>query len=565
MSRLMNWLNQTLCRLALVCKQSPVELVIAVFMAVCTALSYEHMWGEEHWGYSMLMPIFFVLSYILNRLLKSKGRFIYYLSVLFPVPFLWMGVSSWVLSAGYVVAISISFCALFVYTWVRENKSFVLRALRLLSDMFGSLFITGVAYLLLLGIYFSVTYIFGLSRTYTSDIIVYLSIFVYIVCWPLVFLIFDDRANESDEPAGISSPLFTNLLNYVFTPALLIYTAILYLYFVMILVQWSLPKGGIAICVFSFILIAAGVKACQPLLLKQYARNFYRYFSYIAVPAIGMFWVGVSCRISQYGFTEPRFYLTVCGGIMSLYVLLFMTRRWGRYLYIVLVSAFSLVVFTYIPGLTARELGIRSQAGRVERLAEQLQIWDESGYIRQGRMSESAAAHKEEMKQLYESFLYVSRETDDAFMIKHFGFDDPLVLVEKIFPFSVDSYIRPGWNDSGYIRLDWNDEKISVVGFTDIESLEDRGRQYRKGVLTIENGAGKTIFKDSANAVLKRQFEKVGWTVSDSITAQMIEEHRQQLLIYDTDSLRFIIRSMSLEVGPPVSIRELAVEYILYK
>ena len=124
------------------------------------------------------------------------------------------------------------------------------------------------------------------------------------------------------------------LLNYIVTPALLIYAAILYLYMAKILVTWTLPEGGVAYLVFGFTLFALAVQALQPLLQKRMYDWFFDRFSLISLPTQVLFWIGVLRRTGEYGLTEPRVYLLVSGGLMTLCVVLFLARRTGRYFYV---------------------------------------------------------------------------------------------------------------------------------------------------------------------------------------------------------------------------------------
>lgn len=103
------------------------------------------------------------------------------------------------------------------------------------------------------------------------------------------------------------------LLNYIVTPALLIYTAILYLYMAKILFTWSLPEGGVAYLVFGFTITALAVKAVDQLLGKLIYNWFFDRFSLVSLPMLVLFWIGVMRRTNEYGLTEPRVYLLVCG------------------------------------------------------------------------------------------------------------------------------------------------------------------------------------------------------------------------------------------------------------
>ena len=144
---------------------------------------------------------------------------------------------------------------------------------------------------------------------------------------PVLFLMMADRWREAGYE---SNRILEILLNYIVAPALLIYTAILYLYMAKILVTWSLPEGGVAYLVFGFTLFALAVKALQFLMRKRLYDWFFDRFSLISLPTQLLFWVGAIRRTSEYGLTSPRIYLLVCGGLMTLCVVLFLSRRAGR-------------------------------------------------------------------------------------------------------------------------------------------------------------------------------------------------------------------------------------------
>ena len=73
-------------------------------------------------------------------------------------------------------------------------------------------------------------------------------------------------------------------------------------------------------------------------------------------------------RIGEYGITGPRFYLVVLAAVVSLFVLrLFRERPYGfRRLFLAVIGL--AVLFTYIPGIRAKDFGIRSQGARLEKL-----------------------------------------------------------------------------------------------------------------------------------------------------------------------------------------------------
>ena len=158
------------------------------------------------------------------------------------------------------------------------------------------------------------TYIFGLGGAWIEHVAVWSVTICETLAVPLLFLMMADRWRDA-ELRG--SRILEMLLNYIVTPALLIYAAILYLYMAKILVTWTLPEGGVAYLVFGFTMTALAVKALGRLLEKRIYDWFFDRFSLVSLPVLALFWIGVVRRTNEYGLTEPRVYLVVCGGLRA--------------------------------------------------------------------------------------------------------------------------------------------------------------------------------------------------------------------------------------------------------
>lgn len=92
----------------------------------------------------------------------------------------------------------------------------------------------------------------------------------------------------------------------------------------------------------------------------------------MSLPVLTLFWIGVVRRTNEYGLTEPRVYLVVCGGLMTLCVLLFLSQRTGRYLWVCLAAWVSFAALAYVPFLEPERIAVQSQTQRAERVAERL-------------------------------------------------------------------------------------------------------------------------------------------------------------------------------------------------
>ena len=156
-------------------------------------------------------------------------------------------------------------------------------------------------------------------------------------------------------------------VNYIFTPALIIYTVILYIYIIKILLNWELPQGGVAYMVSIFCTLALICMFVRQALEKTTFNWFYRFFPAIAIPPIILLWIGIFRRVSEYGVTTERAYLVIITILITAFIAMIAFRKTRRFQIMTIVLGIVLAVFTLIPGISAKDFGIRSQMARLEK------------------------------------------------------------------------------------------------------------------------------------------------------------------------------------------------------
>ena len=484
-------------------RRAPVEMAVAAYLFVIGVLAQHHVFPYS--GEQLLAgPIVLLLTFLCNKwFAKGWLRALYYLSGLAVIPFRWADMGEWIENPAYYVTIIIGLLAGLLCGWHKDNRRFTEDLLRYVWDGISALFLTGVAYLLLLAIFFSIVYIFGIFKGITSDFCADAALLFFIVLWPLVFLTFN-RKSEPAEPE--SSKLLDTLLNWVLSPAVLAYTVLLYLYFAKIVATWSLPRGGIAYLVFGFTLIAVAAQAGQTLLNKRYYDWFYNRFSLISLPALAMFWVGVGCRWSDYGLTENRVYLIACGLIMTACMGLFLSRRTGRYLYVTLTAIVILALFTYIPGLTPRDIERWSQSGR--------------------------PADRQDKS-------YRDDDKAESFYL----WWEPLT---------------EGIDLKGYSRLyemrHWYSEDKPTPHW---ESTADS--------LFLYDGSNRGLLRESLGTILERQLSAIGYQPTDSIPEDTLQLSLPQLLTYRSPGGKVCFERINLSRDSVMRIDDILVKYYFEK
>ena len=255
----LRWLREGAVR---VVRSYPVETLLALYACIRCLLTYELDWSEEELFNRLgLVPLFFALALAVNNLAgRGPWRKVYWVVWAPIVPLtLWSGLGDWIESASFRISLGI-LAPLLLLLSLRavRNDRFVNGALVWLRSGALALLFANVALGLFYAILYSATYIFGLDGAWIEHVAVWAVTICETLAVPLLFLMMADRWRDA-ELRG--SRILEMLLNYIVTPALLIYAAILYLYMAKILVTWTLPEGGVAYLVFGFTMTALAVKA----------------------------------------------------------------------------------------------------------------------------------------------------------------------------------------------------------------------------------------------------------------------------------------------------------------
>lgn len=120
-----------------------------------------------------------------------------------------------------------------------------------------------------------------------------------------------------DEAARSYNVVFKNLCQYILIPIVGLYFLILYAYSVKILVTWNLPHGWVASLVLGFS-VAGIFTYLINYLLPEYSDNklvhaYRKWFWWVLLPMVGLLFVAIGRRISDYGITPERYFVAHAG------------------------------------------------------------------------------------------------------------------------------------------------------------------------------------------------------------------------------------------------------------
>lgn len=166
-----------------------------------------------------------------------------------------------------------------------------------------------VLYVGILAISASIDSLFGLktSAVYLYGFFVIATFFSPILAMTGIPVNFHEEERECPKDIRI-------ILPYIAIPLLCVYAIILYVYTAQILVNWNLPKGGVAYMVSAFGCIGIiAYLASYPLHQNPGIINlFARYFFKILFVPLALLAVSIGQRIDEYGITEQRYTIVLC-------------------------------------------------------------------------------------------------------------------------------------------------------------------------------------------------------------------------------------------------------------
>ena len=509
-------------------KGNPMECILAI---VAVGVGIASIYASRHDEYRLFYyPMLFLLTNIANKLtVNHQKRWVYYaVSLLSLVAFVLFKVEP--SDSYYVVALGCVALAYLSFPLYRDNERFAENVLNTVVALLFAGFVSGVVFLLTVSIKLSLSYLFDLHSS--GKDIESIAILVWIGFFPILFLAFNDNSLRLTLKNRFTEILF----NYILTPAIIIYMLIFYAYFVKVALQWELPKGNVAYMVFGFGIAAYLLKMVSSLLSKDYFGWLYRNLSYFVLPALVLFWIGTIYRVNEYGFTEDRIYLLIGGAFLTVTSLVLISNKLGRYLYLSLGIIVVLSVFTYIPFMSAKTLGIKSQEHRFEKALKTLGYTKLDSAVHFKPLA-NTPENRKAISTLTSSFRYIYKNAEKEYTAKHLGVADSYQLENII---TSENYAL-GSESSDYssqkMILYNSISALNIQGYNTMVILETYSNSKRGNYYQNEGSQldiyykDKKIFTANKDSLLKSQLAKAGVSLRDaSEDGQPLTEQQQQLL-----------------------------------
>jgi hypothetical protein len=282
------------------------------------------------------------------------------------------------------------------------NKSLFIRALT-------TVLYTVVLYAGLSGAILAITELFDVE--FNKKIYVYLWIFM---AFPVSALIMtagvpdpkyiDTLEQSEDLPGGLR--LF---VQFVLLPLVAIYLLILYAYAGKILIEWSLPQGWVTILIMVFsvvgmlamLLVHPFQQLAEHAWIKVITKNYYRSL----LPLLVLQYVAIFTRISEYGFTSPR-WAVVAITLWLTYICIYKVFFKGNNIILIPFTLCVVAVLFLIGPFSHNSISVWSQTAKINRLVKELGMRNNMGKLTKYQPN---AGTDSLMNELYEATRYLSR------------------------------------------------------------------------------------------------------------------------------------------------------------
>jgi hypothetical protein len=284
----------------------------------------------------------------------------------------------------------VSFVAFFSAT---EINSFWQYNYFLFTQLLTSLFYSLTLFIGIGSGVWAVDHLFGIHIH--ADYYVDIAVFIFCVLNTIFFLMGFPNSFELFKPKQEFKKSIRIFVQYILLPIVGSYILILYIYMFKIVMHHKLPNGWVCIpiLIFSFIGILAYL-LIYPIRKENNNRFIYiyaKYFFYILLPLLSLYFIAIYHRIMPYGITEDRYLIFVLGiwlAIISVYIIL--SKRDN--IIVIPVSLFLLLAMSAIGPWGMFQLSEQNQFIRLGRLLKKNHLLENNELINKGSKLEETSA-----------------------------------------------------------------------------------------------------------------------------------------------------------------------------
>lgn len=296
----------------------------------------------------------------------------------------------------------------------KESNNYSFYTLDILKSLFISFLYSLILFLGISSIIFTINTLFSLNIN--SDIYFYSFISIFSI-FSLSLFIGNLPEIDKDYSKSNLKDVFKTLIKYILIPLILIYTVILYMFFIKIIISKSLPEGIITNLVLWYSIITIIVLFFEEGKLLSVFR---RYQPKLQIPLLAMMLYSIYLRIDQYGFTEKRYILLLLSiWILGVFILYIKNENFDKRVLPITLSVLFLVI--NIGPLKSTNIAIKSQNNRLEKILK------DNNMIENGKIIKSPNIPIEEKEDIIGILAYFEvrhKLSDIKYLDEKFEFDN---------------------------------------------------------------------------------------------------------------------------------------------
>lgn len=296
--------------------------------------------------YFLSIPVMYGIYEIIYS--KNQGFFAY------ENQYIYFGlIALFVVMASYIAKIS-------------YHKDFISYVANILESFVVSNVYSIVSFIGISAIIFAIQSLFSIK--FEENIYLKLFYFTFIPYNVGIFLSGFPKESESyidyDYPKSIKV-----LMIYVITPLVIIYTIILFIYFLKILVNWQIPDGIIVNLVLWYAMFSVFLQFFLGKINTKFIENFKRYYPFTLLPLLFMMFFSIGIRINEYGLTENRYFILAAGIWVFISEIYYIFYKKNSNIFIPFIFSV-IILFSVIGPISCYRLSERSQINRLTKILE---------------------------------------------------------------------------------------------------------------------------------------------------------------------------------------------------
>ncbi|MBX7231652.1 MAG: DUF4153 domain-containing protein [Bdellovibrionales bacterium] len=166
-------------------------------------------------------------------------------------------------------------------------------------------------------------------------------------------------------------------VQFLLIPLVSLYMVILYCYMTKILITWNWPNGYIGwlvsimsvLGIFNLLLIDPEKQKAENRWISSYSKYYY----ILILPLLGMFFMAIGKRVSEYGVTEQRYFLIILGSLLTGLAAYFIFSA-KKNIKVIPISFFAVVVLSLWGPWSAYNYSLRNQKSRAQKILEKYRL-----------------------------------------------------------------------------------------------------------------------------------------------------------------------------------------------